>query len=41
MANLSEEEIAQELNTSADTIESLTGKRACSFPTPYGFIPTA
>ena len=36
MANLSEEEIAQELNTSADTIESLTGKRPVLFRPPYG-----
>ena len=36
MANLSAEQIAQELNTSADTIESLTGKRPVLFRPPYG-----
>lgn len=36
MANLSEAEIAEELNTSADTIESLTGSRPTLFRPPYG-----
>ncbi len=36
MAGLSEEEIIRELDTSADTIESLTGKRPTLFRPPYG-----
>ena len=36
MANLSEQEISQELNTTAETIESLTGKRPTLFRPPYG-----
>ena len=36
MADLTEAEIAQELNTCADTIESLTGRRPTLFRPPYG-----
>ncbi len=41
MANLSEEEIAQELNTSADTIESLTGNGLFFSDPRTALIPTA
>ncbi len=36
MANMSEEEIRNELNTAADTIESITGERPALFRPPYG-----
>lgn len=36
MADMTESEITQELNTAADTIESITGKRPTLFRPPYG-----
>ncbi len=36
MANLSEEQIKQELNTTAETIKSITGQRPVLFRPPYG-----